>query len=129
MPLPTSVIVVIMGWSDLYAASSELSINHLIANDDHLPLGDERVGDMLSNKILVARVFGVNCDCAIAKHCLQTSGGHLNKAGWVFGEGVFEVHDHSKLYLLFIPWNLKQGSLFNVCMLHLDIGDGSLKGS
>ena len=70
MPLSTGIIVVIMCRGNLYASSSELSIDHLISNDDHLPLGNERVGYLLSYKVFVARIFRVNSNGAITKHGL-----------------------------------------------------------
>ena len=70
MPLSTSVIVVIMCRGDLHASSSELSIDHLIAYDHHLPLRNEGVRYLLSNEVLVARILGVNSNRAITEHGL-----------------------------------------------------------
>lgn len=83
------------------------------------------MGDLLSDKVFIARILGVDGDCAIAKHRFETGGGNFNEAGGVFGKRVFEVHDDTELYFLVIPRNLEKGSFFNISVLYFDIRNGS----
>lgn len=129
MPLSASIIVVIMGRGDLHASSSKLSIYHLISNNNHVSVFNERMLDLFSNKIFVTRILGMHRDGRITKHSLDSGCGYFNKTSGIILECILEVNNHSKFYFLFIARNSQQSSLFNVDVLHLNVRNSCLESS
>mmetsp|Transcript_63182 Transcript_63182/g.137390 ORF Transcript_63182/g.137390 Transcript_63182/m.137390 type:complete len:204 (+) Transcript_63182:1678-2289(+) len=76
VPLTALEIVVVVGWSDLHASSAELPVHHGVSNDHHLPVGEERMHELLAHEGLVAIVLGVDAYGRVAQHRLQTSRRH-----------------------------------------------------
>ena len=66
-------VVRVVSRSYLNNACTEVHFYIVISNDGYLSVND-RQDNCLADKILVALVLGVNCNCCIAQECLRTCG-------------------------------------------------------
>ena len=96
-----------MSRSNLNTSCSKCYINHLISNNYHFSIRNERMLKMFAYELLISLVIRMDSYCAISEHCLDTSCGNLNELCRVILEQVSKSYQDSELNFFVIPWDFK----------------------
>lgn len=107
VPLSSCVVVLIMGWSDLDATCSKLTIYHLISYHLEFSFWDERMQKLFSNDIFESRVLRMHSNCCITKHRFNSGSCNNHKFCGIFLQSVFKRNNNSKLHLLLVSWYIQ----------------------
>ena len=104
MSLPNRVVVMVMRRSDLDTASSEVHFDHLISNNDYLPVRNEGVNQFLTDQVLEPFILRIPCATSVSEHSFDTSGGDFDELSRVILESILKVNNDSKLSFLLWSW-------------------------
>mmetsp|Transcript_57524 Transcript_57524/g.168961 ORF Transcript_57524/g.168961 Transcript_57524/m.168961 type:complete len:488 (+) Transcript_57524:2047-3510(+) len=115
-------IVEVVGRCHLDAAGAKLAVDHVVRDDLQLAVGEERMLELLADKLQVAVVLGVHRDGAVAEHGLQTRrGDHEEFVGTL--DLVLELAQHAHLDFPVEAGDLDELLPLDVLVVHLQVGE------
>ena len=92
-------IVRVMCRGDLYASGTELLVYIGVSDNRNLTVG-QRKFEHLADKILVAIIIRIYCNCGIAEQSLRTGCCDLNKSVFLANDRVVDVPEKAVLFLM-----------------------------